>query len=52
MNQITPFDPRTMPRACTLCKSEDVHDADTMMPSGIAPQIICISLTPDADFCR
>lgn len=34
-------DPRTDPRACSQCKSENVTEADTMRPSGIAPQIVC-----------
>jgi len=34
-------DPRTDARACTLCLCEDVTEAATMCPSGVAPQITC-----------
>ena len=34
-------DPRTDPRACTICRCENVTDADEMLPSGVAPMVTC-----------
>ena len=41
MRNTKTHDPRTDKRACVICLCENVTEAATMRPSGIAPQITC-----------